>query len=226
MFFGIEYDKLPDSIGVFPLLDVILLPRMHLSLNVFEPRYLNLVEDALQNRGLLSLVQPVSHGSDDDSVDETDGRGELHKVGSLCRLTAFQEDRNRILISLEGLCRVRFGEELSADRGYRVFTGDYRDAASDFNEESEESLTLLDRDKFIPLLSRYLKQLRIELSAEDLSHISDERLIFSVAMLSGFNSIEKQAVLECFDRQRQANMIGALMEMALTDMGSEKHGIS
>ncbi len=215
MFFK-GYDNLPTSIGVFALDDVILLPHMHLTLNVFEPRYLNLIEDAFQNERMIAITQPKNE------EPRNDKKPNLFEVGSIGRIVAFQEEDMRLLISLEGMIRVRLGEESHSDRGYRVFATDYNQFECDKKQAPKD---FLDRKNIMPLLESYFKHLDVDLSADKLSHISDERLIYSVAMLGNFDSLEKQALLECVDILKQTEMLQTLIRMALQQGSGNNHDI-
>ena len=216
MFFK-GYDNLPTSIGVFPLDDVILMPHMHLTLNVFEPRYLNLVEDSFQNDRLIAIVQPRKEEQGNRHASPA-----LFEVGGLGRIVAFQEEDARILISLEGITRLRLVEETQSDRGYRMFSTKYKEF---INDQKTAPKDFLNRKIMMPLLDSYFEYLDVKLSSESLSHISDERLIYSVAMLGNFDRLEKQALLECPDIHKQTEMLKVLISMALQESDGDSHDI-
>lgn len=216
MLFKKDYNELPTSIGVFPLDDVILLPQMHLTLNVFEPRYLNLLEYSFQNGRLLAITQPKQE------VERQVSNPPLFEVGGLGRIVTFQEEEQRLLISLQGVTRVRLTEESYSDRGYRIFGTDYSEFADDIKERA---VKVLRRDSIMPLLNRYFRHLNIKLSDETFKDIDDEKLIYSLAMLGNFSRLEKQALLECADIEGQAKILEILISMALQNTAGDSHDI-
>ena len=115
---------LPGMLPVFPLRGAILLPRASLTLNVFEPRYLALVDHALANDRLIAVVQPASDTGEDESPE---GKSvPLRRIGCGGRITAFNEgDEDRLVISLSGVARFRLGEEISSDTPFRMFDVDF-----------------------------------------------------------------------------------------------------
>ena len=115
--------QLPDVLPVFPLANAVVLPGGYLPLNIFEPRYLNMVQDAMEGHRLVGMVQPR-----DDST-----KPELYQVGCAGRVTRYYETQDgRLEIVLSGLCRFRIGEELSTTRGYRLIKPDWSEFEIDY----------------------------------------------------------------------------------------------
>ncbi len=130
-----QYDQLPDYLPIFPLPNSVVLPGGQLPLNIFEPRYLNMVNDAMEKHRLIGLIQPRDESS----------KPELFDVGCAARITKYEETNDgRIEIILSGLCRFKVKDELTATRGYRLVLPDWTEFESDYEEDeepSEESLS-------------------------------------------------------------------------------------
>lgn len=202
---------LPQSIPIFPLPGALLLPRARLPLHIFEPRYLQMLEDCMKTSGrLIGMVQPCSCG----------GAGKLNKIGCAGRLTAFSETEDgRYMITLSGISRFRLGEETTGFCPYRKFTVDWRDFAADLG--APEADPGLDREAFQPLLKRYFCEEELHTDWESLCRADDELLINSLSMLCPFSPEDKQALLEapCLPTRRETLI--TLMEFALHGGSSE-----
>ena len=124
------FNKLPKTIAVFPLPNAIFFPNTVLPLNIFEKRYIQLINDCLKNERLFGMVQPKFNKN---------LKSEVYKVGCLGKITNFNEINNqRFVINLSGIIRFRIKEELSTDKLYRIFKVDYTDFVEDLNLENEE----------------------------------------------------------------------------------------
>lgn len=199
--------SLPEIIPVFPLPGVLLLPRGKLPLNIFEPRYVAMVDDALgAPHRVIGMIQPLEGG-----------RGEppaLYPIGCLGRITSFTENeggRFRYLITLSGVCRFTIREELELRRGYRRVRADYGPWSRDLEPRAVEGL---DRPQLLQTLKRYFTANEISADWETIADTPDDRLITTLAMVCPFSANEKQALLEAADPQARAKTLMALMEMA------------
>ncbi len=209
---------LPRSLGLFPLPGALLLPRGSLPLNVFEPRYLAMVDDALRTGRMIGMIQPRPGSGKDESRPAP-----LHDVGCAGRITAFSEiaagrepeRRGRILITLTGLCRFRLtGEEMSPG-GYRRGRADYAPFLGDLEEDRNQPA--VDRDRLLACLNRYLKRHNLKADWEAIERTPNEMLVTTLSIISPFGPEEKQALLEAADSARRAEILIALTEMALAD---------
>jgi Lon protease-like protein len=215
-----DADDLPNILPMFPLRGAILLPRAMLTLNVFEPRYLALVDHALANGRLIGVVQPGR----DTGVDESpEGKSfPLRRVGTAGRITAFNEegDDGRLVISLSGIARFRLGSEVSSDAPFRVFEVDFSPYPTDFvcgcGEED------VDRPRLVETLRTYLAANNLNADWDRINSASNERLVNTLAVLSPYGPEEKQALLEAEDLRARADALVALaeMELATRDDGS------
>ncbi|MGH6736532.1 MAG: LON peptidase substrate-binding domain-containing protein [Methyloceanibacter sp.] len=210
---------LPDALPVFPLRGAILLPRANLTLNVFEPRYLALVDRALGNDRLLGVVQP---GPDGGATESPEGKDfPLRRVGCAGRITAFSEsDDGRMIITLAGIARFRLGADIASDAPFRMCAVDFSPYAMDFlcgHGEDE-----VDRPRLIETLRCYLAANNLSADWDRINSASTERLVNTLAILSPYGPEEKQALLEAKDLRARAEALVALaeMELATRDDGS------
>ncbi len=196
---------LPDVLPLFPLSGVLLLPRGKLPLNVFEPRYLTMVEDAMGKGRLIGMVQPST-----SEIQEP--LPPLFHVGCAGRITSFTETEDgRFLIGLTGVCRFRITEELPIERGYRRAKPDWENFLGDIAEPDD---THIDRDKLMGVLHNYFKIQGISADWNAVQATNNETLISSLAMICPLAPNEKQALLEAQDLHARAEMLMALLEMA------------
>ncbi|MEM7446520.1 MAG: LON peptidase substrate-binding domain-containing protein [Pseudomonadota bacterium] len=203
-----SFDGLPSTTPVFPLSGVLLLPDGELPLNIFEPRYLAMVDDALAGERLIGMGQPLDPKSESERPD-------LYSVACAGRITAFEEtDDGRYLITLTGVCRFHLGEELPLQNGYRRFSAGWSDYRTDMEPASDLSL---DRERLHGALKEYFGQQGISANWEAIEKTPDERLITSLAMICPFSSTEKQAILEAATPQIRADTVLSLLEIAVHD---------
>jgi Lon protease-like protein len=201
-----RFDELPETVPVFPLTGVLLLPGGRLPLNIFEPRYLNMVEDALGARRLMAMVQPRQEGSDSTEADPA-----LYGVACLGRIVSFEESPDgRLLLTLLGLNRFRLGEELPLHRGYRRVRADYSPFARDLDEQGEITL---DRDRLFEVLKPFAANHGLSFNWDIMRDVDTGPLLTSLAMVCPFEPREKQALLEADTPQARADMIVTLLEM-------------
>jgi Lon protease-like protein len=198
---------LPSEIAVFPLPAALLLPGGRLPLNVFEPRYLAMVEDALAARRLFGMVQPDPARSGPARSGE-----DLYRVGCLGRLTSFAETEDgRLLITLTGLVRYRIADEIEGRHGYRRIRADYADFAADLDPAPPPSV---DRAALLSALKAYFRARRIDANWDAIGQTADSMLVTTLAMVCPFETREKQALLEAPTPGERAQMLITLMQMA------------
>jgi Lon protease-like protein len=211
--------ELPGMLPVFPLRGAILLPRATLTLNVFEPRYLAMIDHALANDRLIGVVQP---GPDTGTAESPEGKTfPLRRVGCAGRITAFNEEEDgRLVISLSGVARFRVGTEVSSDMPFRMCEVDFSPYPTDFvNGHGEDDV---DRAQLIATLRCYLEANNLSADWERINSAATERLVNTLAILSPYGAEEKQALLEAKDLCARAEALVALaeMELAARDDGS------
>ncbi|ODA68000.1 Lon protease 2 [Methyloligella halotolerans] len=202
---------IPEILPLFPLRGAILLPRAALTLNVFEPRYLELVDYALRNDRVIGIVQPDANAGEGESPE---GKGfTLRSTGCAGRLTAFSElGDDRVLITLTGIAR--FGvEEISSDFSFRMCRPDFAAYAQDFQAGYGEDE--VDRPELISTLRHYLEVNQLNADWDRINGASTERLVNTLSILSPYGAEEKQALLEAPDLKARAEALVALAEMEL-----------
>ena len=203
---------LPEIIPIFPLTGVLLLPRGRLPLNIFEPRYLAMTKDALGGERLIGMVQP-------NDPQQADNRGSgpinppVYPVGCAGRITAFAETEDgRYVITLTGMSRFRIKQELPLLSGYRRVVADWAPFTQDRETSAEPGF---DRERFARALKGYFAQRQISADWEAIEKAPAEHLLTSIAMLCPFAPSEKQALLEAADIEQRAELLVALIEMAM-----------
>jgi uncharacterized protein len=206
---------LPEVISVFPLPGALLLPRGQMPLNIFEPRYLALVDDALRDgHRLIGMIQPdpVHPGPED--------RPGLYKVGCAGRITQFAETGdNRYLLQLTGVARFRIVEELTVATDYRQCRVDFMPFADDFVARKGEEA--VDRKAVLVALSDFLKANDLKADWAGIETASNEALVNALAMMSPYDPAEKQAMLEAPDLKTRAEILVAVTEIALARANTE-----
>lgn len=212
-------DDLPTDLPVFPLRGAILLPRATLTLNVFEPRYLALIDHVLANDRLLGVIQPGPETGAEESPQGKDFP--LRQVGCAGRLTGFNEDDDgRLDISLSGVTRFKVSADVSSDAPFRMCAVDFSPYATDFIAGYGEDD--VDRPSLIAALRGYLDINDLNADWDRINSASSERLVNTLAVLSPYGPEEKQALLEAETLQQRADALVALaeMELATRDDGS------
>ena len=202
-----EGGALPAIIPIFPLTGILLLPRARLPLNIFEPRYLAMTSDALAGERLIGMVQPS------DPNASLAGSPPVFPTGCAGRITSFAEtDDGRYLITLTGISRFRIREELPLQRGYRRIVAGWDGFAHDRQADDDAGF---DRDRLVRGLKAYFQQQQIGADWEAIGKAPGERLVASIAMICPFEPSEKQALLEAHDLAARAELLTAIVEMAV-----------
>jgi len=208
-----DFDDLPRVVPIFPLPGVLLLPGGRLPLNIFEPRYLAMVRDALSGERTIGMIQPCAEAPDV-------GAARVYETGCAGRITAFSEtDDGRYLITLTGAIRFDVERELPPIEGYRRVVADYGRFRGDLEEEASE----IDRERFLETLGCYFEANGIEGDWKAIEEAGDAALVTSMAMICPFAAPEKQALLEAMSLPERARTMTAIMEMAVHEPGGATH---
>lgn len=201
---GYGYRKaadLPQTIPLFPLPGAILFPRAAMPLNIFEPRYLNMVDDALASDRLIGMIQPAAR--------DASAKPALAQVGAVGKITTFAETEDgRYLITLTGLCRFRFMRELPASAPYREAIVDFEDFADDLTEHPAQ----IDRARLRSALVAYISANRFSADWALIEEAPTETLVNAIAALCPFDTLAKQALLESPTLAERADALIALLE--------------
>jgi len=196
-------------IPVFPLAGALLLPRGQMPLNIFEPRYLAMIDDALRGEHrLIGMIQP------DGAHPGSESRPNLYKVGCVGRITQLAETGDgRYLLQLTGIVRFRIAEELNVSTPYRQCRVDYTPFVDDFQARKGEDD--VDRKSLLRALSEFLKANDLKADWEGIENAPNEALVNALAMMSPYGSAEKQALLEAPDLKTRAEILVAVTEIEL-----------
>ena len=199
---------MPDALPLFPLGGALLLPRRPIQLTLFEPRYLEMLDDALAGERLIGVIQPVA---EDDSEA---GTPELFPIGCAGRIVQYAEiGDNRCFLTLMGVARFRIARELAVKTGYRSIVPDYADFADDFTEGLGESA--VDRKAVVDALSEFAEANKVGVDWDDIEKASNETLVNALAMMSPYGTREKQALLEARDLKSRAEILVAISQVEL-----------
>jgi uncharacterized protein len=208
---------LPASLPVFPLQGCILLPRSSLPLNIFEPRYLTMVDDVIAGNRIVGIVQPL--GATEESPQ---AKGHpLRQTGCAGRLSAFSETEDgRLLITLTGICRFDIAGETSTAKPYRICDADYAQYLKDLVRGHGQDA--VNWPRFLEVLKNYLEARHLSADWDSIQRSPAELLINTLSMISPYGPEEKQALLEAPDLKTRAEILMALaeMEIAAPDCGS------
>ena len=181
--------EIPKKIPIFPLTGAVLFPDTQLPLNIFEPRYVQMVDSALASPNrLIGMIQPAS--------STTMGTGSLKKVGCVGRISSFNEaEDSRYLITLTGICRFEIEEELDTTTPYRQIIAKYENYKTDIENMNLENV---DRSKLLALVKRYLEHRKILADWEIIQQTPTKQIINYSGVLVPFSPEEKQLLLSSF----------------------------
>lgn len=209
---------IPAVVPVFPLTGALLLPRVHLPLNVFEPRYLAMVDSVIGSHRLIGVTQPCF----DDAANQMRSAPHLCGVGGLGRIVSFEETGDgRYLISLAGVSRFRIVEELQSVTEFRLCSIDCAEFEEDLAEETDGGG--VDRQAVIKAFKDFLAANDLEADWKSVRSASDEALVNTLAMMSPYGPAEKQALLEAPDLKSRAATLVAITEVELARQGGDDH---
>ncbi|WP_319531514.1 LON peptidase substrate-binding domain-containing protein [uncultured Cohaesibacter sp.] len=208
---------IPAIIPIFPLEEVLLLPRTQMPLNIFEDRYIAMIEHAMKTDRIIGMIQPLKEEDADSTGGERNGASmppELQRVGCLGRISAYGETGDgRVLITLAGICRFRLIRELETDTLFRLAEVDCENFAEDLIEGfGEESV---DRDGLLEMFRAFLDANDMEADWDNVAKSSNEILVNSLSMMSPYGLAEKQALLEAESLSLRAETLIAITEMHL-----------
>lgn len=198
---------LPATIPVFPLAGALLLPGGRMPLNVFEPRYLQMIDEVMAGARLIGMIQPSL-----DGALREDGEPELCSVGCAGRIISLAETGDgRYLISLQGVCRFRIAQELTVKTPFRQC----RIAPFLADLDEEQAGADVDRPALLKAFRAYLQANELEADWESVSRAENGMLVNALSMMAPYGPAEKQALLEAPDLKTRAETLIAITEMTL-----------
>jgi Lon protease-like protein len=209
----IKKTELPDTIAIFPLPGALLLPRSRLPLHIFEPRYLQMIEDTIKSDSrLIGMVQP-------NAIPGREGHG-LHTIGCAGRITQFSETEDgRYMVTLSGASRFRVVREVEGFSPYRKCDINWDGFDRDLGEDEVDKT--FNRAPFLDLLGRYFDAQGLSADWETLKEADDELLINSLSMMLDFDGEDRQALLEAPSLQTRRETLVTLIEFSMRG-GSEE----
>jgi Lon protease-like protein len=196
--FEVDPKKIPSSIPLFPLENVLLLPFGKLPLNIFEERYINMVLDSLKSHRMIGIIQPKNNNND------------FFTMGCIGKITSYIETPDyRLVLNLEGICRFVLHERNLSPKGYYQATIDTSDYLDDLNSIEP----MVDRNNLIQKYANFFKMKKLEIDREVLAETSNLQLLSTLAMLAPFNKIDKQAILESPNVKERINTINSILDL-------------
>jgi Lon protease-like protein len=198
--------ELPEKVAIFPLSGALLLPFSHRPLNIFEPRYIQMIDSVLGGDRLIGLIQPQ-----DTSEESPKGEVPLQQIGCLGRLTHFEDNADgRYFIVLEGICRFRVENELNLDTPYRQAEISAVGYDADFERTYGEDS--VDRQRFVKMMRDYAEFANFELNWEEIESTGTADLVNFCCMVSPYGAAEKQVLLEAQTLHDRAETLIAMTE--------------
>jgi uncharacterized protein len=206
--------ELPETLPVFPLTGAVLLPRGELPLNIFEPRYVAMIDAAIAEDRLVGMIQPLPEGDGADAP-------KLFQIGCAGRLTRFSETGDgRYLVTLTGVVRFRIVEEIEAPTTYRRFRVDYRGFEADLLPGAGENA--VDRASMVSMLRTFAESSKLEIDWASIDAAPTETLVNALAMMSPFGANEKQALVEAIDLKTRAETLVTLARLDLAQRDGDR----
>jgi Lon protease-like protein len=201
-------EDLPQVVAVFPLPGALLLPRGELPLNIFEPRYLAMIDDAIKGARIIGMIQP------DPEARPSAGEEALCPVGCAGRITQLAETGDgRYLVTLTGIARFAIVEEIAAATPYRQCRVDFAPFLIDFSPRAGEDQ--VDRDSVLRTLRAFAETNNLQIDWNSIHSAPNEALVNALSMMSPCGPREKQALLEARDLKGRADVLVAITEIDL-----------
>ena len=201
----INYKELPEILPIFPLPGVIVLPQGNLPLNIFEPRYISMVEDVLGNNRMIGMIQP------NPASEKNNG---LYPIGCASRIVSFSETSdNRYLIELKGVIRFEILKEINTIRGYRNIIPKWDGFKDDLNLKLQD----ININSLLEQLKKYFYNNNINVDSDELHKIPADQILSAIPQICSFQNNEKQAILEAKTDKERVNVIISLLKMSLVD---------
>ena len=209
----IKKNNFPNKIAIFPLSNAIFFPRTILPLNIFEDRYLQLVDDCMKENRMFGMVQPKS---------KTGAVPEVYKIGCLGKIVSFNETADkRFIISLSGIIRFRIKNELKKEKMYRSFEVDYSEFLTDLEEKKDE-LASYDKKNLLNKIKIFFQKINYPIDNKELAKLNLDQLISTVSMISPFSIEEKQKLVETVGIKDKIKILDEIISFNLIDFLENK----
>ena len=193
---------LPHTLPIFPLPGAVVFPFGNLPLNIFEPRYIAMIESVLSTHRFIGMIQPVVHQNKNEK--------KLYPVGCAGKIISFTETSDsRFLIELSGILRFKIKKELTLIKGYRRIEPDWNPFLNDLKNDYH----LLNLSTLLMELKKYFDKNSINVDLNEISKISNEQILASIPQICSFKVLEKQAILEATTLQDRVDVLTSLLRM-------------
>ena len=207
----IKKNELPNKIPVFPLSNFIIFPKTTVPLNIFEPRYMDMVNDSMRSNKFIGMIQPKNSNNDQNIPA-------LYDIGCLGKITSFKEtDDGRFMIELKGLIRFEAIQEVTSDNKYREYEVDFKNFYHDLSDEREE-LNFIDLELIFKDLKSLFEKRGFVINWKELEKQSLDETINALAMASPFSLEEKQVLLEAKNLDVRKNRIAEILSTYTHDV--------
>ena len=208
---NMKKEDLPNQIPVFPLSNFIIFPKATVPLNIFEPRYIDMINDSMKSNKIIGMIQPKTTSSESDIP-------KLHEIGCLGKITSFKETEDgRYLIELKGIIRFQNIKELNSEKKYRVLNVNYENFFQDLNNEKEE-VKFSDLELIFKDLKSLFEKRGFIINWKALEKQSLDETINALAMASPFSLEEKQVLLEAKNLDMRKNKIAEILSTYTYDI--------
>jgi len=207
--------NLPKNIAVLPLTNAVFFPKTVLPLNIFEDRYVQLINDTMKENRMFGMIQPKSKKS---------VKPDVYEVGCLGKITSFNEiSDNRFIITLTGIIRFRIKKENELERKklYRQFEVDYLDFLDDLSEKKDE-ISINDKNSFIEKIKFFFEKINYPIRDNELRKLGMDQLISTVCMISPFSSEEKQKLIETINIENKLKILDEIINFNIFEVEENK----
>ena len=203
----------PNKIAVFPLSNAIFFPRTILPLNIFEDRYIQLVNDCMKENRMFGMVQPKNKSGISP---------EVYNIGCLGKITSFSETGDkRFIITLSGIIRFRIQSEIKKEKLYRNFEVDYSEFLSDLEEKENQNFNY-DKKDLLNKIKNFFQKINYPIDYEELAELNLDQLASTVSMISPFSIEEKQKLIETINIKDKIKALDEIINFNLLDFGKNK----
>jgi Lon protease-like protein len=206
-------NNLPNNIAVFPLSDAVFFPNTVLPLNIFEDRYIKLINDCMKQERMFGMIQPK---------DKLNKDPEVYQVGCLGKIISFNETRDkRFMINLSGIIRFRVKKEINNKKLYREFNVDYSDFLQDLKSNKIENVHC-DKNYLIEKIKIFFKKINYSVSIDELQKLNIDELISTICMISPFAKEEKQKLIETIKIEEKFKILDEIISFNIFDLQESK----
>ena len=204
-------NNLPKKIPVFPLSNFIIFPKTTVPLNIFEPRYIEMINDSMKSNKLIGMIQPKNSKNNDFNLD-------LHDIGCMGKITSFRDtDNGQFLIELKGIIRFQIKKEIKNKKKYREFEISFENFYQDL-DENEKNLNFSDLELIFKDLKSLFEKRGFIINWKELEKQSLDETINALAMASPFSLEEKQVLLEAKNLDIRKNKIAEILSTYTHDV--------